>query len=99
MATYTELQSALENVGLKQRIRVACLIAADLVRQELDTVPNHTLRLAWAKSVYQNPDAAADAMILAVIAQNAAFTLAQIIGASDASVQTAVNNAVNVFAQ
>jgi hypothetical protein len=43
-------------------------------------------------------DAAARRIMPAVLAQNRAASLAEIVGADDAAVQTAVNAAVDVFA-
>ena len=98
MATYAELLTAGENDGLRRKVRVGCIIAANVIMTELATVPNHTARLAWAKAVYENPVTAGEKMLWAVIAQNNTFTLAQITGASDAAVQTAVTAAVDLFA-
>ena len=99
MATYQELLTASENETLRNKVRVACVIAAEVVRTEAGTVTNHANRLIWAKSVYISPDSVTQRMLWAVLAQNAAATLAQITGATDATVQTAVNNAIDVFAQ
>lgn len=98
MATYAELLTASENDALRQKIRVAVVVAAETIRTELSSVPNNANRLKWAKSVFEGPDAVAQRMIWAVLAQNRAATLAQITGASDTDVQTAVDAAVNVFA-
>lgn len=99
MATYAELLSASENETLQKKLRVAVVIAAEVVRTEADTVPKHAERLAWAKQVFIDPSPQAERMMWAVLAQNRAFTLAQIVGADDATVQSAVNNAIDVFAQ
>jgi hypothetical protein len=98
MATYAELLTASQSDALRQKVRVACVIGAEKVRTEVATVTNHEKRMAWAKSVYANPEAESNRMVWAVLAQNAAFTLAQITGASDALVQSAVDAAVDVFA-
>jgi hypothetical protein len=98
MATYAELLVASENPTLNNKIRVACFIAAEVVRTEGGATANHANRLVWAKSVFANPDQEAKRMLWAVLAQNASATLAQITGATDAAVQTAVNAAVDVFA-
>jgi hypothetical protein len=98
MATYDELLQASEHEGLKRKMRVAVVVAAETIRNELGTVPNHAARLVWAKQCFQNPDAAARDMMWPVLAQNKAATLAAITGADDAAVQTAVNAAVDVFA-
>jgi hypothetical protein len=98
MATYDELLLASEDASLNKRIRVACIIAAETIRTELGSVTNHTNRMLWAKNVFANPVSECDRMLWAVLAQNKAATLAQITGATDATIQTAVNAAVDVFA-
>lgn len=98
MATYAELLKASTNEIIINKIRVAVVIAAELVRTEADTTPKHAERLAWAKNVYANPDGEAQRMVWAVLAQNKDATLTAIEGASDATVQSAVNAAINVFA-
>lgn len=97
MATYAELLQASENVGIYNKIRIAVLIAAEAVRVESTGTTNHANRAKWAKQVFLNPDVEAKRMVNAVIAQNAAATLAQITGASDSTVQTAVAAAVDIF--
>ena len=97
MATYAELLAASQNDALRQNVRVACIIAAEKVRTETN-VTNHALRLAWAKAVFANPEAEGNRMVWAVLAQKSTATLAQIVGASDALVQAAVDAAVDVFA-
>ena len=97
MATYAELLQAAESSTLKNKIRVAVIVAAEIVRTEETSVPDHVLRLAWAKQAFNNPDEEARRMLWAVLAQNRAATLEQITGADDATVQTAVNAAVNAF--
>ncbi|MEO8753124.1 MAG: hypothetical protein ABI624_10640 [Casimicrobiaceae bacterium] len=98
MATYAELLTASGNDMLRQKVRVASVIAAETVRSESNATPNHANRLIWAKAVFANPEAEGVRMIWAVLAQNKSATLAAITGASDATVQTAVDAAVDVFA-
>lgn len=99
MATYAELLSiATTDSTFKQKVRVACVVACDVIRAESDATPNHANRRAWARATLQNPDAAASQMVLAVLAQNRAATAAQISGADDDTVQTAVNSAVDLLA-
>ena len=101
MATYAELLTiATSSTGdaLRNRIRVAVVVAADVVRAEVPAPPNHANRMAWARLVLQNPDTEAMRMMWAVLAQNRAFTAAQITGADDATVQTAVNAAIDLLA-
>jgi hypothetical protein len=96
MATYAELLSASEDPGLKNKVRVALTIAAEAIRTE-GAVANHAARLALAKAISLAPAPYVDPMLRAVLAQNAAATLATILAASDATVQTAVNAAIDVF--
>jgi hypothetical protein len=98
MATYAELITASADATLRDKIRVACVVAAEGVRTESAATANHTERLKWAQKVFMDPSVEALRMTWAVLAQNRAATLAQITGASDAAVQTAVDAAVNVFA-
>lgn len=98
MATYAELLILSENTTLQQKVRVACVIAAETVRTEPSGTTNHALRLAWAKTVFADPEGVMKRMLWAVLAQNRAQTSAVIAAASDAGVQTAVDAAVDVFA-
>jgi hypothetical protein len=100
MATYAELLVASENDTLKNKVRVACVIAAEKVRTAATPPTNQAARLTWARKAF-DPDQNAvvtKAMLWAILAQNATLTLAQITGASDAAVQTAVDAAVDAFA-
>lgn len=98
MATYEELLTAQTHDGLNRKVRVAVVIAAETVRTEVDTTPNHTARMVWAGEVFANPQREAQRMIWAVLAQNKDAPLAQITGADDDVVQTAVDAAIDVFA-
>jgi hypothetical protein len=97
MATYIELIQAQADTTLRQRVAVACVVAADVIRTEAIDTANHTARLAWAKKVYDSPQTTASSMLWSVLAQNKSATLAQITGATDAALQTAVDAAVAAF--
>lgn len=98
MATYLELEAIASGNTLRARMTAAVAIQAEVVRTEAGGTVNHTNRLVWAKSAFADPKAMADRMIWAVLAQNAAFTTAQITGATDAALLSAVASAVDVFA-
>lgn len=98
MATYNELFSLRANDDLRNRIAVACVVQAETIRTEDDGTANHANRLLWAKQVFADPIGEAARMLWAILAQNKALTVAQITAATDAQIQTAVGNAVNVFA-
>jgi len=48
MATYTELYDLRTDSALRNRVAVACVVAAETVRLESPSVENHANRLAWA---------------------------------------------------
>lgn len=98
MATYAELLQAEQDPALHNKIRVAVVIAAEIVRTESNATSNHANRLVWAKGAYGDPDLEVKRMKRAVLAQNKTATYAAIVGADDATVQSAVNNAIDVFA-
>lgn len=98
MATYAELGTASNNGPLLSRIEVACAVAADKIRTELDTTPNHAARVAWARQAFADPARAARGLLWCVLAQNRTAELSVILAASDALVQTAVDAAVNAVA-
>lgn len=99
MAAYTDLYKlSLEDSILRQKVTVACIIAAEAIRVENPATQNHSERLVWAKDVLENPVEEAQRMLYAVLAANSGATTNQIQTATDATVQTAVNAAVNLFA-
>jgi len=98
MATYIELFNLAGASALRNRVAVAYTIAAEAVRTEDEGTANHANRILWAKGVFENPGTEAGRMLAAILAQNKDLTVAQIQGVTDAALQTAVNNAVNVFA-
>ncbi len=97
MATYEEL-FGLYNSALRNRVRVACIIAAEMVMNEDSGTANHINRLIWAKSVFQNSDFEAKRMFLAVLAANNAVSVVNITGATDAAIQANVDDHIDLFA-
>lgn len=97
MATYTEIRDLMNDTVLRNKVEVACLIAADTIRSETG-VTNHTERLRWASQTWANPLAAAKQMLPAVLAANKDATVANIQGATDTTIQANVDAAVDVFA-
>lgn len=98
MATYAEIYSLRSNDALRTRVGVACMVAAEAIRTEDGGTANHANRLKWAKRVFEQPEDESVRMLWAVLIQNISATVAQITSATDGTIQTAVNNAVNVFA-
>jgi hypothetical protein len=98
MATFTELITASSNATLTEKIRIATLIAADNVLMESPAVPDHLSRTRWAQKVFADPSVETTKMIWPVLVKNRTATLAQITGATDEIVQTAVNASVSSVA-
>lgn len=99
MATYEELfDLGAKNSPLRNRVAVACIIAAEAIRVELDTVENHAERLVWAASVFSNPLTPAQRMLWALLAADSGLTVPELEGATDAAIQTRVDAAVDLFA-
>lgn len=99
MATYSELKLVSEDSTFRDRIHVACVVAADQIRLEPTSTPSHDARLTWARKALDNARGEiVNQMVLIVLAQNRAATLTQITGATDAQIQSAVDGAVNLFA-
>lgn len=100
MATLAELASLQRDVGsgLRDRVTMACLLVAEQIRTEAPATTNHANRMLWARSVFNDPVTVGGSMLWAVLAQNAGFSVSQIVNANDAAVQAAVASAVDVFA-
>lgn len=101
MATYAELLEAINtNTGqpLRDKLLVAVVVAADVIRAEPTNTPNHAARMVWASKVMSNPGPESRRAMYAVLAQNKDQTLATIVSATDAQVQTAVNAAADLLA-
>ena len=98
MATYLELHQLNSDSDLQDKVRVASVIAADTIRSDGAPPANQAARLAWAANVLRNPVSEAERMLWAVLAANKSSSVAEIQGASDANIQTAVDSAVDLFA-
>ena len=98
MATYMELFSAQNSSDLQTKVAVAVLVAAEGIRADPESPTNQAQRLSWAKTAMADPVAEARRMLWAVLAVNKDATLTQILGATDAAIQTQVDAAVDLFA-
>jgi hypothetical protein len=98
VATYSELVTASEDPGLRVRVRAAITIAAEAVRAEAGGTTNHAKRMIWARAALLSPEQYEVPFLKAAIASNSGATLANITSVSDANLQTAINNWINVFA-
>lgn len=96
MATYTEIRNLMDDSDLRNKIATAAIVAAEGILNE--ATPTNA-RVKWASSAFENPQREANRLMMAVLASNRALTVAQISGASDTDIQTAVNSAINLFIQ
>lgn len=97
MATYQEMFDLTHNQALLQRVMAAVAVLAEAIRSEAPATPNHAERMRWAQAALRNVDGTARSLMWVVIAQSRQFTAAQIEGATDAAVQSAVNSAVELL--
>ncbi len=98
MATYKELIDIIGNSQLSNKIIVAVGVAAEAIRTEVGTTPNHTERVVWSKRAFTNPRGVAAEVMWSVIMANKDLTITQILGASDAAIQTNVDAVIDHFA-
>lgn len=99
MATYEELHGLMQGKSaLRNKIAVAVVVAAETIREEDAGTENHANRLLWAAQAFNAPNALAERMLMAVLAANKSVSVATIETASDDTLQTAVDNAVDLFA-
>lgn len=108
MATYAELNAILtESVTgaqeLREKVRVACLVAAQTIASGGDTggpwsPTGHDQRLKWMVKMLSAPDATSREMFGVAVAANAAVSQAGILGASDSMLQTNVNASIDALA-
>ena len=98
MATYNELYDLTSNDGLRNRVRVAVVIAAQALLDGTPTADDKD----WAAEVFQNPSSEGRKAFNSVLAVNKGATAAAISGATDAAIQSNVDavvpNLVTAFA-
>lgn len=97
MATYLELLQAAEDDTLNRKSRIAVIVAADLVRSEAAVTTNHQARLAWASQALRAPEQEGKRALWCALAQNSTATLSQLLAATDATLQTAINTAIDLL--
>ena len=94
MATLSELQDLAHNNDLRGKIERGITIKALEITKEVSLTAE---RLQWASDALSNPKSQIGLMLNYVLAENASATVAQIVGASDAWIQTNVDAAVDVL--
>lgn len=90
MASYAELRNLFSDDTLRNRVTVACVIAA---KNQLNGTPT-AAQEKFAETVFSNPDEMGRRVLMAVLAANNGLTVAQINAATDAAIQTAVDSVI-----
>ena len=91
MAAYLELYDLRSNSGLRNKIAVATVIAAE---EKLSGTPT-AAEATWALGVVTNPNAAAKEVINLVLAANKSSSTSAILSATDAAIQANVDAVVD----
>lgn len=98
MATYEELFTEYGANSLYGKLVTSILVAADTILNELVSVNGHADRVAWAKEALKDPDSQVQALWGAMLAANKGLSIVTIQSATDASIQTNVDAAINIVA-
>lgn len=93
MATYQELFDIRNDTTLHDKVTIASVIKAQTL---LDGTPTQD-EVDWAMVTLDDPNSRANQIMYYVLAANNAATVAQILAATDAAIQTNVDNAVDAL--
>lgn len=94
MATYTELFDLRTNSDFRNKITVAAVIKAQKL---IDGAVPTAAQITWANECLQAPGSKSESLFLYVIGKNNAATTAQILAASDSTIQSQVDAAVDAL--
>lgn len=92
MATYLEIFALRNDSNLQDKVAVAVVKKAQLL---LDAASPTASQVTWSLAAIENPKSKADGLLNYVLAKNSAATSAQILAVDDATLQTAINAAVD----
>ena len=99
MATYAELFGLIATESaLKNKVKVALIIAAKAICDEIDTTPNHDKRKVLALEILNNTDSVTQKAFPILVAGYQTQTIPAIQGATDVAVQSAVNSSIDFLA-
>lgn len=96
MASYLELHNLASDPDLRNKVQTAVMVAAEGIGANAAT--ETVERKAWAQQAVRNPQQFAQIALRLALAKNKALTVAQISAAADASLQTAVDEMVDLMA-
>lgn len=94
MAAYLELHDLISDSDLQEKIAIA---ASKKAQGLLDGGTPTTDEVAWALAALQSPTGKAKELINYVLAANSGSTVSQIQGATDVSIQSNVDSAVDAL--
>lgn len=95
MATLAELHTLRHESDLLNKVAAACAIKAKSIMDE--TPPVDAARLLWAEECIADADVKARSLFWYVLAANAGATVGNIQAASDAAIQSNVDDAIDVL--
>lgn len=87
MATYQELRGLFTDSDLFEKMEVAIIISANNLIATSPTINDK----AWAAHVFTSPGTEAGKALMAIIAENATLSTAQILAATDSTIQTKID--------
>lgn len=93
MATLQELKGLMTDSDLQEKVSAALIISVQAV---LDGTPTADQQ-KYASHVFSSPSSEMKKALMSVLASNAAATVAQITGATDASIQTNVDAVIDTL--
>lgn len=98
MLTLDDIYEIMRDQAFLGKVIAATWIAALAIQTEDPPPANHAERLAWAESVFQNPKAIAQRMLMALLVDHRQLTKTQVLEATDTTIETAVAGKVDDFA-
>lgn len=87
MATYLELRGLFSDGDLNNKVVTATVVAAYTIAVRVSPVPT-TAEKAWIDAVFKDPISNGRRVLMAILAANRTASVAAIMSASDATVQT-----------
>lgn len=94
MASLAELFNLHQSAELRHKVAAAAMIKARAITEE--ATPS-AARLQWAEDALADPEAVALLLLRYVLAANATAQVTQIEGATDSTIQTAVDAAIDAI--
>jgi hypothetical protein len=90
---YANSALLMNDTAFRGRVKVACLKFATYIQGEPDVTPAHNTRIKWAQHAVEYPDQTAAAVTPSAVMDPAVQSAGDTI--DDASLQSAVENAIN----